>query len=85
MTNPSADLPIKRELIQDTQALAKELNISWGRLLTLALQDFVRKYHNRKQLVNQINAAYADDGGENEKELLQTMSSTHRQIVESEW
>jgi hypothetical protein len=59
MTDTSGEIPIQPELIADTQSLAKELDISWSRLITLALKDFIRRYRGRKGLVDQLNAAYS--------------------------
>ena len=85
MSDPATDLPIKRTLIEDSRALAQELNISWSQLLALALRDFIRKYRGRGQLLEQINAAYTDSLDEDEASLLEAMRSTHRHIVEGEW
>ena len=85
MVDPAPSLPIQSTLIEDTQALAKELNISWKQLITLALQDFIRRYRGREHLVEQINAAYADESDNEEKLLLNKMRSSHRRIIEGEW
>ena len=68
-----------------SQALAKELNISWSRLLTLALRDFIRRCRKRQQLTAQINAAYAEVSNEAEIRVVQGMRSTHRYLVKDEW
>jgi hypothetical protein len=85
MTEPSARLPIQGELMDDTQLLAQELGVSWGQLVTLALQQFVQRYHKQQNLVERINAAYADEPESEEVNLLQAMRSSHRRIVEGEW
>ena len=85
MTDQLTGLPIQESLMNDSQSLAKELQISWGRLVTLALQDFIRLYRKRPDLVAEINAAYADDLDEDEGRLLQTMKNSHRHLVEGEW
>ena len=85
MADQPTGLPIQESLIYDSQTLAQELEISWGRLVTLALQDFIRRYRKRSDLVAEINAAYADDLDEDESRLLQTMKSSHRHLVEGEW
>ncbi|PSN15168.1 hypothetical protein C7293_08395 [filamentous cyanobacterium CCT1] len=85
MTEPSAGLPIQTELVDDTQALAKELGVSWGQLITLALQDFVQRYRGQKNLVERINAAYSDEIDSEETSLMAAMRSTHRRVVEGEW
>ena len=85
MTEPSSEIPIQRSLIADTQSLAKELDISWSRLITLALKDFIRRYRGRKGLVEQLNNAYSDSLDDEETQLLQAARSSHRRIVEGEW
>lgn len=85
MTDTAAEIPIQPDLIADTQSLAKELDISWSRLITLALKDFIRRHREHQGLVDQINAAYADSPDDKETQLLQAMRPTHRRIVEGEW
>jgi len=85
MADQPTGLPIQDSLINESQTLAQELQISWGRLVTLALQDFIRRYRKRPDLVAEINAAYADDLDEDETRLLQTMRTSHRHLVEGEW
>ncbi|MEQ8974140.1 MAG: hypothetical protein RIE73_27565 [Coleofasciculus sp. C1-SOL-03] len=85
MTDSPTNLPIRRDLIDETQALAKELNMSWSRLITLALSEFLRRYRERKELLEQVNVAYSDGLDEEETQLLQAMRSTHRRVVETEW
>lgn len=85
MTDLSASLPIQTELIDDTQALAKELGISWSQLVNLALQEFIYRYREQLDLLERINAAYSDAPEPEEISLLQAMRSSHRHIVEGEW
>lgn len=85
MADQPTGLPIQESLINDSQTLAQELQISWSRLVTLALQDFIRRYRKRPDLVAEINAAYADDLDEDETRLIQTMRTSHRHLVEGEW
>ena len=85
MTETSADLPIQPELIADGQSLAKELNISWAGLVTLALRDFIRRYRRHKGLIDQINLAYSDGFDDEETQLIQAMQSSHRHLLEGEW
>ncbi|MEM6433100.1 MAG: hypothetical protein AAF773_04460 [Cyanobacteria bacterium P01_D01_bin.115] len=85
MADQPANLPIQDSLINDTQALAKELNISWSRLITFALRDFIRRYRGQQDLVSQINAAYEDDCADEETRVIQAMRASHRNLVEGEW
>ncbi len=81
MADQLTNLPIQKSLISDTQALAEELDISWSRLLTLALSDFIRRYRGRKQLMSQIDAAYADAPDDDEVELQRGMRATQRRLL----
>ena len=85
MADQPANLPIQDSLINDTQALAKELNISWSRLITFALRDFIRRYQGQQDLVSQINAAYENDSADEETRVIQAMRTSHRNLVEGEW
>ena len=85
MTDQPVELPVPTNLLKDTQSLAKELNISWQKLLTIALNDFMRKYRHKEQLVDQLNTAYADDLDSEEMTVLQAMKATQRRMVDNEW
>lgn len=84
MATQPTDLPIHQSLMRDTQALAKELNVSWSRLIALALHDFVQRHRSRKHLIEEINAAYADDPCPEEARLQRQMLSSQRRLVEGE-
>jgi len=85
MSDSSASLPMQSELMDEAQALAQELNLSWNQLMEAALRDFIRRHYGRKHLVDQINAAYADGLDEEEHQVLQANRASHRHIVEGEW
>lgn len=85
MAQSSTSLPIQESLVNDTQALAEELNISFSSLVTLALKDFIRRYRGRQNLIAEINAAQTDAPNEDEARLQQRIRSSHRQLVEGEW
>ncbi|MEO1093276.1 MAG: hypothetical protein AAFX01_00060 [Cyanobacteria bacterium J06638_28] len=85
MANQPNSLPIQEALLSATQTLAEELDISWNRLITLALQDFIRRYRGRQDLIAKINAAYEDDFSDEETHVVQAMVTSHRNLVEGEW
>lgn len=85
MAEKTATFPIQESLESDTQALAKKLNISWSQLVTLALNDFVRRNQSKQRLVERINLAHTDAPDEEEKRLQQHRRSSHRKLVEGEW
>jgi hypothetical protein len=83
MNDTNVSLPLQGSLLRDTQKLAQELNISWPRLIVLALQEFVRRNKARAQLLELLNASYESDDAD--VLLLQQMKSSHRKLVEGEW
>ncbi|MGF1460224.1 MAG: hypothetical protein ACFBSG_14510 [Leptolyngbyaceae cyanobacterium] len=85
MADQSNSFSIQESLLSDTQALAEALDISWPQLVTLALQDFVRRHQDRQDLTAQINAAYDDGLDDDEMRFIQATRISHRHIVEGEW
>ena len=81
----ATSLSIKETLISDTKALAEELDMPWSGLVTLALEEFVRRHRGKKSLTDRIDAAYAGPPDEEEAEILRRMSTGYRKIVEGEW
>lgn len=65
-------------------ALAEELHISRSRLVALALQEFIDRHRNR-QLVERLDAAYADAPDAGEAKLQSAMRAAHFQALKGEW
>ena len=64
--------------------MARAMNVSRSRLVSLALEDFIRSHQNRL-LLEQIDAAYADLPEPEDELLVRRMHGQHRHIVEGEW
>ncbi len=77
-------ISIQKPLFEQAENLARRMKVSRSRLFVLALEDFIHRQQNH-ELLNQINAAYADDPDPVEKILRRKMRRTHRRIVEGEW
>lgn len=77
-------ISLQKTLYERMDALAREMKVSRSHLLSLALEDFLRRHQNR-QLQEQINAAYADVPDASEEETRRHMRATHRRIVDGEW
>lgn len=75
---------IQKPLLEQAKDLAGKLKISCSRLFSLALEEFIRRQQNR-ELLEQINAAYADEPDTAEQELLRRRQRSQRRMVESEW
>lgn len=84
MQNIKVAVSIPRSLFEQAEDLARRMNISRSRLFALALEDYIRRQQNR-ELLAQINAAYADEPDLPERTLRQEARRTHRRIVEGEW
>lgn len=76
-------ISLPEPLLAEAETVANEMNVSRSKLMAIALEEFLKRYHNR-QLLAQINAAYTDPN-EEEQKVISTMRRHHRQIVESEW
>jgi len=84
MSNVKTAVSLERSLFEQAEALADEMNVSRSRLFALALQDFIRRYEN-KRLLDNLNAVYEDDLDAEEQATLRAMLHLHREIVEDEW
>ncbi|MEW6125525.1 MAG: hypothetical protein AB1757_00565 [Acidobacteriota bacterium] len=76
MATIKADLSLKKSLLEQVEATAREMKVSRSRLLLMALEEFIQRYQNRK-LLEKINAAYEGDADESEPLQLRQMRS-HR-------
>ncbi|MEC4884490.1 MAG: hypothetical protein SAL70_24710 [Scytonema sp. PMC 1070.18] len=77
------EISIPDSLYEQASNLAQEMQISPSDLLSLALEDYLRRYHSQK-LLQSINDAYADGLDENELSTLEGMRRYQRHLVENE-
>jgi metal-responsive CopG/Arc/MetJ family transcriptional regulator len=85
MSNVKTAISLESELFQQAEEIAREMQIPRSRLFALALEEFIRRYQNR-QLLEQINAAYADEAPDAEEQAIQrSMRQRMRQALEGEW
>jgi Growth inhibitor len=56
------------------------MKVSRSRLFVIALEDFIQEQENR-ELLEKINAVYADEPDESEKELRRKMCQSYRRLV----
>jgi metal-responsive CopG/Arc/MetJ family transcriptional regulator len=83
MANVKTDISLSKSLLEEVEAVAREMKISRSRLFVMAIKDFIRKYQTRR-LVEQINQAYQDGPDEEEQEWLQRMIPLYRETLEEE-
>lgn len=84
MENVKTAISIHRSLFEQAEDLARKMKVSRSRLFVLALEDYLRRQQNR-DLLAQINAAYADEPDLAERTLRRKSRRLHRKIVEGEW
>ena len=84
MQNMKTAVSIQKSLFDQAERIAREMGISRSRLFSLALEDYIRREQNR-ELLAQINAAFANEPDAIEKSLRLKSRSTHRRIVKGEW
>ncbi|MFN3490771.1 MAG: hypothetical protein ACK40V_00985 [Anaerolineales bacterium] len=77
-------ISIDKSLFKQADALAKKMNISRSRLFVIALEDYMRQLENQ-EILEKINAVYANEPDEEEKELLRKMKHSYRKLIEAEW
>jgi metal-responsive CopG/Arc/MetJ family transcriptional regulator len=77
-------ISIQKSLFEQAEKIARKMKISRSRLFALALEDYIHREQNR-ELLTQINTAYANEPDSTEKTLRRKTRGTHRRIVRGEW
>lgn len=78
-------ISIDDSLLAEMVNLAQELDIPRSQVVSLALEDFIQRYRY-KQLLEQINQAYADAPDSEDKSVLEIIRSHRRKLGEhDEW
>ena len=76
-------ISLRQPLFDDVNDLASELKISRSKVFVLAVEDFIKKYDNKKML-SKINEAFSDYPNEEEIDNNNLMRSKQRKILENE-
>jgi predicted transcriptional regulator len=77
-------ISIDKSLFAQANALARKMKVTRSRLFVLALEDFIHEQENR-ELLEKINAVFADEPTESEKTLRRKARKSHRRLVEGQW
>jgi metal-responsive CopG/Arc/MetJ family transcriptional regulator len=77
-------ISIEKNLFEQAEIIASTMHVSRSKLFVMALQDFIEHQKN-KELLAQINAAYADEPDVAEQTLRLQGRRQHRRMVEGEW
>jgi len=84
MTTVKTAISIQKSLFTQVDQLAEELQIPRSQLFVLAVEEFIKRYENRKMLES-LNKVYADESDPNEERLQKGMRQRHRQLVDGQW
>ncbi len=84
MASIKTAISLQGSLLEQVDALARELDVSRSRLFVLAAEEFIQR-HKNQELLEAINAAYDDSPDEDEQAVLQKMRHQHRRLVEKQW
>ena len=77
-------ISIEKNLFDQAEKIARTMKVSRSKLFVIALQDFIEHQKN-KEMLAQINAAYADEPDATEQALRRKSHRQHRRMVEGEW
>ena len=83
MAQVKTAISIPKALFQETDHIAHEMNVARSQVIALALEEFIRRYQNRK-LLEQINDAYATPMTTDENESLEIIRSHQRRLTQGE-
>lgn len=77
-------ISLDESVFQQAEDLAREMNVSRSRLVSLALAEFIRK-RRHQHLLEQINAAVEETTEPEERAVLHGMRKRHRNLLDSGW
>lgn len=64
--------------------MARSMKLSRSRLFAVALEEFIKRHHNR-ELLEKINEAYGEKADPAERKYLKKMRLRHRRLVDEQW
>ena len=84
MASVRVTIRLTKPLLERADAVARDMKVSRSRLIALALEDHLRR-RETADLVERINAAYADGESAEEREFRRRMLLHTRQLLDGEW
>ena len=84
MQSMKTAISIEKNLFDQADNLARTMKVSRSKLFVIALQDYIEHQKN-KEMLAQINSAYADEPDTTEQTLRRKSRQQHRRIVGGEW
>ena len=84
MTSIKTAISIQKDLFDQVNELAEDLQMPRSQLFVLAVEEFIKRHENRK-ILEALNAAYSDAPDPSEEILREGMRRQHRRLVEEQW
>jgi metal-responsive CopG/Arc/MetJ family transcriptional regulator len=84
MAHVKTAISLDKDLFEQLESLAEEMQVSRSHLFGLALENFLQHRENQR-LLEQLNTAYAEGPDSTEQTLRQRMRQQQRQLVEGQW
>ena len=76
-------ISIDDDLLEETAQIAQELDVPRSQVVSFALVEYIRRYRN-KQMLDQINEAYANEPDEDETGTMEVIHSQQRKLEKRE-
>jgi metal-responsive CopG/Arc/MetJ family transcriptional regulator len=83
MPNIKTAISIEKQIFDQVNDLAKNLNISRSRLFAIAAQEYIQR-HTNIELLQAINEAY-DDLPDDDTKIVDKMRPRHLKMVKDQW
>jgi metal-responsive CopG/Arc/MetJ family transcriptional regulator len=84
MAHVKTALSLEEPLLNQVDALAREMKISRSRLFVIAVEQFIQQQQNQA-LLDALNTAYEDSPDLEERQQQQRRRRHHFQLVKEEW
>ena len=84
MASVRVTIRLTKPLLERADAVARDMKVSLSRLIALALEGHLRR-RETADLVERINAVYADGESEEEQQFRRRMLLHARQLLEGQW
>ena len=75
---------LNNSLLQRIDNIAQEMNISRSHLASIALEQFVERYQNRK-MFDALNKVYKDEPDAYGQQILREVKLKYQKMFEDEW
>lgn len=75
---------LDRKLLERAKAMAEMLHVTRSRVMTLALEEFIRSREN-SQMLEQLNAVYGEPESQTDADARRGMKKLQRALTDGEW